>query len=146
MHASVNRFSIGSDNGLSLIVRQAIIWTSAGLLLIGPLERNFSEILTKLQNFSLTKRHPKISFAKWRPFYPGGKWVRAWTSISVPHKAADIVTYSCPNRKQSALANGAFMYKLDNFSNLMFMHSLQLAVNGQKDWKAPPYWVKMAIP
>ena len=36
---------IGSDNGLSPGRRQAIIWTNAGLLLIGPLGTNFSEIL-----------------------------------------------------------------------------------------------------
>ena len=35
---------IGSDNGLSPGRRQAIIWTNAGILLIGPLETNFSEI------------------------------------------------------------------------------------------------------
>ena len=39
--------SIGSDNGLSPAQRQAIIWTSAGILLIGPLGTNFSEILRK---------------------------------------------------------------------------------------------------
>ena len=33
----------GSDNGLSPGRRQAIIWTNAGILLIGPLARNFSE-------------------------------------------------------------------------------------------------------
>ena len=31
---------IGSDNGLSPDRRQAIIWTNAGILLIGPLETN----------------------------------------------------------------------------------------------------------
>ena len=36
---------IGSDNGLSPNGRQAIIWTNAGLLLIGPLGTNLSEIL-----------------------------------------------------------------------------------------------------
>ena len=35
---------MGSDIGLSPIRRQAIIWTNAGILLIGPLETNFSEI------------------------------------------------------------------------------------------------------
>ena len=35
---------IGSDNGLSPGRRQAIIWTNAGILIIGPLETNFSEI------------------------------------------------------------------------------------------------------
>ena len=35
---------IGSDNGLLPGWRQAIIWTNAGILLIGPLGTNFSEI------------------------------------------------------------------------------------------------------
>ena len=70
IYASVNRVSIGSDNGLSPIRRQAIIWTNAGLLLIGLLGTNFNEILIKLQNFSFTRLHLKISSAKWWPFYP----------------------------------------------------------------------------
>ena len=36
---------IGPDNGLSPDRRQAIIWTNAGILLIGPMGTNFSEIL-----------------------------------------------------------------------------------------------------
>ena len=36
---------IGSDNGLSPGRRQAIIWTNAGILLMGTLGTNFSEIL-----------------------------------------------------------------------------------------------------
>ena len=35
---------IASDNGLAPDRRQAIIWTNAGILLIGPLRTNFSEI------------------------------------------------------------------------------------------------------
>ena len=44
---------IGSDNGLSPCRRQAIVWTNAGILLIGPLGTNFSEILIGIQTFSL---------------------------------------------------------------------------------------------
>ena len=41
----VNKVTIiGSDNDLSLGRRQAIIWTNAEILLIGPWETNFSEI------------------------------------------------------------------------------------------------------
>ena len=36
---------IGSDSGLSPGRRQAIIWANAGILLIGHLGINFSEIL-----------------------------------------------------------------------------------------------------
>ena len=56
--------SIGSDNGLSPERRQAIIWTNAEILLIGPLGTNFSEILIEIQTFSLKKIHLKMSSAK----------------------------------------------------------------------------------
>ena len=62
---------IGSDNGLSPGRRQAIIWTNAGILLIGPLETNFSEILTKIITFSFKKMYSKVSSAKWHPFCLG---------------------------------------------------------------------------
>ena len=62
---------IGSDNGLSSGQRQAIIWTSAGILLIGPLGTNFSEILIEIHTFSLKKMHLKMSAAKCRPFCLG---------------------------------------------------------------------------
>ena len=60
--------NIGSDNGLSPSRRQAIIWTNAGILLIGPLGTNFSEILIGIQTFSFKKMHLKMSSAKWRLF------------------------------------------------------------------------------
>ena len=58
---------IGSDNGLSPGRRQTIIWTNAGILLIGPVGANFSEILIEIYSFSFKKLHLKISSAKWRP-------------------------------------------------------------------------------
>ena len=63
-----NLIIIGSDNGLSPGRRQAIIWTNAGILLIGPLGTNFSEILIGIQTFSFKKMLLKMSSAKWRPF------------------------------------------------------------------------------
>ena len=59
---------IGSDNGLSPCRRQAIIWTTAGMLLIGP---NFSEILIGIETFSFKKLYFKTSSAKWRLFCLG---------------------------------------------------------------------------
>ena len=68
-HICVGKLTtIGSDNGLSPGRRQAIIWTIAGILLIGPLGTNFSEISIGIQLFSLKKMHLKMSSAKWRPF------------------------------------------------------------------------------
>ena len=68
-HICVGKLTIiGSDNGLSPERRQVIIWTNAGILLIGPLGTNFSEILIEIQTFSLTKIRLKMSSAKWRLF------------------------------------------------------------------------------
>ena len=60
--------SIGSDNGLSPGRRQAIIWTNAAILLIGPLGTNFRDILIEMQTFSLKKICLKMSSAKYRSF------------------------------------------------------------------------------
>ena len=51
--------NIGSDIGLSPGRRQAIIWTNAGILLIGPLRPNFNEILIEIQTFPFKKMHFK---------------------------------------------------------------------------------------
>ena len=59
---------IGSDNGLAPGWRQAIIWTNDGILLIGPLGTNFSEILITIEIFSFKKMHLKMLSVKWRPF------------------------------------------------------------------------------
>ena len=67
-YASLNWVIIGLDNGLSPVRRQAIIWTNAGILLIGPLGTNFSAILIGIQAFSFKKLHLKMSSAKWRLF------------------------------------------------------------------------------
>ena len=62
---------IGSDNGLSPGWRQAITWTNVGILLIGPLGTNFSEMLIGIHTFSFKKIHLKMSSGKWRPFCLG---------------------------------------------------------------------------
>ena len=77
---------MGSDNGLSPGRRQAIIWTNAGLLLIGPLETNFSEILIEIHTFSFKKMHLKMASVKWRPFYLGLNVLRENSSRSNGHQ------------------------------------------------------------
>ena len=72
----MNRVSIGSDNGLSPIRRQAITWTNAGLLSIEPLGTNFSEIWIEILAFSFRKMRLKMLLPKWRPSCPGGdEWI-----------------------------------------------------------------------
>ena len=51
--------------------RQAIISTNAGILLIGPLGINFSEILIEIITFSFNKMRLIVSSAKCRPFCLG---------------------------------------------------------------------------
>ena len=71
-HICVDNLTIiGSDNGLSPCRRQAIIWTNARILLIGPLGRNFSEILNKIHTFSFKEMHLKMSSRKWQLFCLG---------------------------------------------------------------------------
>ena len=49
MHICISKLTIiGSDNRLSPGRRQAIIWTHAAILLIGPLGTNLSEILIEI--------------------------------------------------------------------------------------------------
>ena len=58
MHICVSKLTIiGFDNGLLPGLRQAIIWTNAGILLIGHLGTKFNEILIKIHTFPLKKIH-----------------------------------------------------------------------------------------
>ena len=59
---------ISSDNGLSLDRCQAIIWTNAMILFIGPLGRNFLDILIKILTVPFKKMHLNMPSTKWRPF------------------------------------------------------------------------------
>ena len=71
-HICVSKLTvINSDNGLSPGRRQAITWTNGGILLMGPLGTNFSEILSKIHTSYFKKMHFKTSSAKWRPFCLG---------------------------------------------------------------------------
>ena len=71
-HICVSKLTIiGSDNGLSPGRRQAIIWTNAEILLIGPLGTKFSEILIEIHTFSFKKMYLKMSTGKCRPFCLG---------------------------------------------------------------------------
>ena len=86
-HICVGKLTIiGSDNGLSPERRQAIIWTNAGILLIGPLGTNFNEILIENQTFSKIGENTfenvvcEMLFIASRPqCVKGHSHVRVWT-------------------------------------------------------------------
>ena len=58
---------IGSDTSLSPRRCQAIIWTNTVILSIRPQGTYFSEILFKIQKFSVENMYLKMSSGKWRP-------------------------------------------------------------------------------
>ena len=62
---------IGSDNSLLHGRCQVIIWTNAGILLFGPLGRNFDEMFIKFHTFPYKKIHLKRLSTKWWPFCLG---------------------------------------------------------------------------
>ena len=76
---------IGSDNGLSPGRRQAIIWTNARILSIGPLETNFNEILIEIYTFSFRKMHLKMSSGHLRPFRLGLNVLKLKYSCQLRH-------------------------------------------------------------
>ena len=80
---------IGSDNGLSPGRRQAIIWTNAGILLIGPWGTNFSEILIGINTFSFKKIHLNMSSAKWCPFCLGLNVLNLYSILALPSTSDD---------------------------------------------------------
>ena len=61
-YASVYRVSIGSDDGLWFII---LLQTNAGLLSIGPLGTDFSELI-EIHAFSFKKMHLKMLSGKRR--------------------------------------------------------------------------------
>ena len=87
---------IGSYNGLPLGRRQAIIWTNAGILLIGPLWTNFSKILIEILIFSFKKMCLKVSVAKWHPFCLGLNVLMIWQllfSTSLQYGYAPVMVF-----------------------------------------------------
>ena len=68
-YASINWTKISSDNGLSPVRYQSIIWTNAGMLSMWPFGTNFSEIWIK--TFSCGRIHLKMLSAKRRPLCLG---------------------------------------------------------------------------
>ena len=61
IYAPVNRAIIGSNNDLSPMQHQSIIWSNASLLFERPLGSNVSEIWIQIHQMSLEKIH-----LKWR--------------------------------------------------------------------------------
>ena len=71
-HIYIRNLSIiSSNNGLSPVRRQAIIWTNGWIFVIVRLGTKFSDILIEICTFSFTKMNFKMSSGKWWPFCLG---------------------------------------------------------------------------
>ena len=85
-HICVSKLTtISSDNGLLPGRGPAIIWTNAGILLIGLLGTSGSDMLIKIQTFSLKKIRLKMLFAKCCPNVVSACWCPGfchWQAIS----------------------------------------------------------------
>ena len=104
---------IGSDNGLSPGRRKAIIWTNAGILLIGPLGTNFSEILIGIHKLSFTKNHLKMSSAKWRSFSLGLNVLNAGRAIQS-------LALSCQFHLQTITFQNEYQEKMTSFAKFIY--------------------------
>ena len=123
-HICVDKLAIiGSDNGLSPGRRQAIIWTNAGILLIGPLGTNFSEILIEMQIFSFRKMHWKMSSAKWRSFCLG---------LNVLKLCYNTVQYNNPCHAQLILRNIKIHLYLPYFLKLEMEQVAEILPSGRQ--------------
>ena len=108
-HICVSKLtSIGSDNGLSPDRHQAIIWTNAGILLIGPLGTNFSEISIEILTFSFKKMRLKVSSAKRRPFCLG---LNVLTHCALGHSSLMFVPNSPTDYKSTWFGKSLFPHK-----------------------------------
>ena len=99
IYASLNWAIIGSDNGLSPVQREAIIWTNAEILLIGPSETNFSEIVIGIETFLFKKLYLKTSSAKRRLFCLGlNELMQMWCYGNIRIKQFLFEGFRCYNR------------------------------------------------
>ena len=75
----------GSDNGLSLGRRQAIIWSSAGVLLIWTLGTNFNRILIGIQTFSIHENAFENVVCEMTSICLGlNGWTEGWKDMNFP--------------------------------------------------------------
>ena len=108
---------IGSDNGLSPGRRQAIILTNAGILLIGPLGTNLSELWIEILTVSFKKMRLKVSSAKWRPFCLGlNVFEKAKTQRDDPCTQQHPVSY-CQTRSSTSCFI-TFIERVDYFKSV----------------------------
>ena len=116
----MNLVSIGSDNGLSPIRHQAIIWTNAGIFLIEPLGTKFSEIPIEIHTFSFNKMHLKMPSAKMAAILSRGRWVNTADDLA-PCCTQEIGTFPIYVKEEispPSQCGTCLIHSTGNFNNL----------------------------
>ena len=137
MHLCVSKPTIiGSDNGLSPGRHQAIIWTNAGILLIGPLGTNFSGIFIKIYKFRFRKMHLKMLSGWWRQFCLSLNVLTPWGRVTHIRVSKLSIIGSdnglSPGRRQAIICTNAGIFLIrtlgTNFSEILGeIHSLSFS-------------------
>ena len=128
---------IGWDNGLSPGRCQANIWTNAGIILIKPYGRNFSEILIEMHTLSFKKMHLNGCLQN------GGHFVSAsmcWTNnVSHSRRLTDNV-YQPPVCKEATFS--WWRHKMETFSaSLAFVRGIHWSpVNSPHKGQWREFW------
>ena len=116
---------IGSDNGLSRGRRQAIIWTNDGILFIGPLGTNFSEILIEILTFSFQKMRLKVSSEKWRPFCLGLNVIMAFRLFGTKPLSESMMAYRKLESWEQASVKSKLKYRGFHSRKCLWKYRLQ---------------------
>ena len=119
---------IGSDSGLSPSRRQAIIWTNDGILLIGSLGKNLSEILIKIYTFPFKKLHLKM--------WTQARFVNSWLQLcpiqsTAWSKASAVVELICFSW------NSWWRHQMETFSALLAICAGNSPVPGEFPTQRP---------
>ena len=164
-HLCVSKLTIiGSDNGLSPSRWQDIIQTSAGILLIGPLGTNFSEISIEIITFSFRKMRLKrrlwnsghfvvVSMCWWGR-YPWWPMAMPWQGAGVyyhGHKArwcvAEVQSVPPSGNRAEILPRWASQYHIDALlaprvamspATMLLTTSLKGVLVLQEEWLQSP--------
>ena len=155
----MNRISIGLDNGLSPVRRQAITWTNAGLLPTEPLGTYFSEIWIGILSFSFKKMQLKISSAKLAAILSRGRWVNShcrFLALKLRHvllvictkqdgsSSKSIYNQMCPRMRlyiQFGYMCGYISMSAESYHEMTLI-SVSIPVSCTPS--GPPYWQRLA--
>ena len=115
--------------------RQAIFGTNDGILLIGPLGTNFSEILITIHTFSFKKMYLKMSSGKWRTFCLGLNVLRHTRLRKLAHLLHTTIS-NCIFHYNDVIM-GAIASQI---TSLTIVYSTVYSAQIKENIKAPRHW------